>query len=160
MIEWISVVGLIIIGIILVVVEVILVPGTTLVGILGMLAIILGIYLGFEYFDQATGWWIMAGSSLIFALTVFYGFKSKTWEKFSLKGSIKSKVNEGLTSALQPGDIGTTISVLRPVGKAEFNEKEYEVKSFGEYIESGTEIRIVKVEMNNIFVEAPKNQES
>ncbi|MEL7006458.1 MAG: NfeD family protein, partial [Bacteroidota bacterium] len=155
-----SVVGLIIIGILLVVAEVIIVPGTTLVGILGLLAIGLGIYLSFEYFEPSTSWWILGGSLLAFGVTVFYGFKSKTWERFSLSGAIESKVNEGLTTSLKAGDVGVAISALRPVGKAEFENKEYEVKSFGEYIEDGTEIVIVKIEINNIFVEASKNQES
>lgn len=153
MIEWISVVLLIVIGIGLVIVEVLFVPGTTLVGILGILALILGVYLSFEYFGPTAGWWVTGGASLFFVTAVVYGFKSNTWDKFSLKGTIKSKVNEGLTSSLQAGDIGVATSVLKPVGKAEFDEKEYEVKSLGEYIDSGIKVRIIKLELNNIFVE-------
>lgn len=151
--EWISVLSLIIVGVLLVIAEVLFVPGTTLVGILGLLAMVFGIYLSYEYFGQSTGIWVTAGSSVLFIIAVVYGFKSKTWEKFSLKGTMDSKVNEGLTAALREGDTGITSSVLRPIGKAEFADKEYEVKSYGEYIESGTEIKIVKIEMNNIIVE-------
>ena len=66
---------------------------------------------------------------------------------------MQGKVNEGLTVGLKEEDEGFAVSTLKPVGKAEFNDKEYEVRSFGSYIEAGTKIKIVKIEMNNILVE-------
>ena len=54
MMEWITVLALIIFGLCLVVVEIIFVPGTTLVGVMGFLFLVAGVYLGFEYFDNTT----------------------------------------------------------------------------------------------------------
>ena len=154
--EWLIVLGLVFIGFILILVEILFVPGTTFVGILGFIATIGGIYLSFDYFGITTGWWFTFGCTLFFVLSLYYSFKMKTWERFSLKDSMKGKFNEGFTSSLNKNDEGITISTLKPIGKAEFNNKEYEVKSYGEYIEPDTKIRIVNISNNNILVEPIK----
>ncbi len=123
--EWVLVLGLVLIGFVLVLLEILFVPGTTVVGILGFIATIGGIYLSFEYFGTTAGWWFTFGSTLFFILSLYYSFKMKTWERFSLKDSMKGKFNEGVTSGLKKDDEGMTISTLKPVGKAEFEIKEY-----------------------------------
>ena len=54
---------------------------------------------------------------------------------------------------LNIGDEGKTISTLRPIGKAEFNNKQFEVKTSGDYLDTGTPIRITKIHSNQIIVE-------
>ncbi len=151
--DWTTVIILVITGFILIIAEILFVPGTTVVGILGLIATIFGIYLSFEYFGSVVGWWFTFGSSIFFILALYYSFRSKTWDKLSLKGEINSKVNEGLTDTLKVGDQGVTISVLRPSGKAEIDEKVYEVRTTGDYVESGVKIKITKIDINNITVE-------
>lgn len=151
--EWMIVLGLVSVGFVLILLEILFVPGTTVVGILGFIATIGGIYLSFDYFGVTTGWWFTLGCTLFFVLSLYYSFKMKTWERFSLKDSMQGKFNEGVTSSLSKNDEGTTISTLKPVGKAEFNDKEYEVRSFGEYIEPHTRIRIISISNNSILVE-------
>ncbi|MDH5597712.1 MAG: hypothetical protein OEY34_01230, partial [Cyclobacteriaceae bacterium] len=140
MIEWITVISLILLGIGLIIVEIIFVPGTTFVGVIGFACSGVGIYLGFKYFGEEVGWYVALGSAIAGIVILVYTFRSKTWERFSLNSSIDSKVNEGGNENLTVGQTGITISSLRPIGKAEFGDKEYEVKSFGEYMESGVEV--------------------
>ncbi len=151
--DWITVIALVAAGILLLIAEVLFVPGTTVVGILGVLAAILGVYLSFTYFGQATGIWFTLGSGLAFGVTLYYSFKSRTWERFSLKGVNDGKVNENLTINLKTGDTGTALSSLKPVGKAEFNDQEFEVKTLGQYVDEKTALKIIKIEKNNIIVE-------
>ena len=153
MAEWITVISLVILGLFLILLELLFVPGTTVVGILGFVASVFGIYLSFSYFGSSTGWLFVLGSSVFFAVSLYFSFKSKTWERFSLKSAIKSKVNEGLANELKINDEGMAISTIKPIGKAEFKEKEYEVKSLGNYIEPGTKIKIIKIDINNIIIE-------
>ena len=151
--EWITVISLILFGLALLVVEVIFVPGTTVVGIAGFVFVVLGIGLAFRYFGSETGWMATGGAALVFGLVFYFSFKTGVWKRFSLKSAIKSKVNEGETDQLTTGEEGLTISALRPVGKAELASKIFEVKTQGEYIDSGTRVRIVKIISNQIFVE-------
>ena len=151
--EWMIVVSLILFGLLLLMVEVIFVPGTTVVGVAGFVFVVLGIGLAFRYFGSDIGWIATGGAALAFGVVFYFSFKTNVWKRFSLKSSIKSKVNEGETENLVTGEEGIAISALRPVGKAELTSRIYEVKTQGQYIDSGTRIRIVKIISNQIFVE-------
>lgn len=156
MADWFTVGSLILVGIALIIIEIIFVPGSTIVGILGFVSMVVGIYLGFSYFGNTTGWWILGGSAVVFSAAVYWGFKSDTWDRFSLKDISEGKFNEGYNKDLQVAERGKAISALRPSGKAEFNNREYEVRTYGNYIDSGTEIEIVKIQGNTIYVESIK----
>jgi len=153
MIEWITVISLILFGIFLIVAEVIFVPGTTIVGIVGFVFLVLGLGFGFNYFGSETGWIMVGITSVASGLIFYYSFKTNVWSRFSLKSSIDSKVNEGELKSLTVGTEGQTVSALRPVGKAELGNKLYEVKTLGEYLDSGSKVRVIKIVLNQIIVE-------
>ncbi|MFC2123295.1 NfeD family protein [Bacteroidota bacterium] len=151
--EWITVILLIVLGLGFIVAEIIFVPGTTFLGLLGVIFAIAGIVISYTNFGTGTGSIVLI-VTLIFGLAMMvYGFKSGAWSKFALKGSIDSKVNEGEKSSLQVGEEGETISTLRPIGKAEFQDTVYEVSTLGNYLEPGIRIRIIKIKQNKIIVE-------
>ena len=152
MAEWFTIVALIVAGIALIITEIILIPGTTIFGILGFLMFGLGVYFGFVDFGEPMGWYILTGAILLLGISLFYSFKSGAWKKFSLKETIDSKVNEGLTDDLSVGETGIALSTLRPIGKVDFKGKEYEVRSLGNYIETSSSVEIIKIESNTIFV--------
>ncbi len=151
--DWIVIVLLIVFGIGLIIAEVIFIPGTTFVGVLGALFIGYGVYTSFVTFGSNTGWGVLVGSFILTLLAVIYSFRSGSWKKFSLKGQMTSKVNEHIDIPMKVGDVGMAISVLKPVGKAEFDDDTYEVKTLGEYVEEDNKVRIIKIENNNIIVE-------
>ncbi len=153
MIEWITVISLILFGLILIIAEVIFVPGTTIVGVIGFLFLIVGIGFSFSYFGSETGWTTVGISATLSGLILYYSFKSNVWSRFSLKSSIQSKVNEGDLESLTIGIEGLAISALRPIGKASLGDKIFEVKTMGEYLDSGSKVRVVKIIMNQIIVE-------
>lgn len=151
--EWIIVIFLILFGLSLIIAEVIFVPGTTFVGILGLLLTVAGIYMGFTSFGSVTGYWLLAGAGLIGLIATIYSLQNDTWSRFSLNSSINSRFNDEFKHQLTVGMKGKTISELRPHGKAEIEGLVYEVRSFGQYISSGEEVRIARLEMNTIYVE-------
>ena len=140
-------------GLGLIIIEIIFVPGTTVVGILGFAGMIFGIYLGYAYFGNNTGHALLAISALVSFLSMFWVFKTGAWERFSLKKTSKSKFNEGQNNSLKIGDEGISLSTLKPVGKAEFNFEEFEVSSIGDYIDEREKIKIIRKEGNKIYVE-------
>jgi len=152
-IEWITVISLILFGLFLIIAEVIFVPGTTLVGILGFIFLIIGVSLSFRYFGGETGWTTIGVTAVASGLILYFSFKANVWGRFSLKSSIQSKFNEGELDSLTVGTEGLTVSALRPVGKANLGEKLYEVKTLGEYLDSGSRVRVIKIIMNQIIVE-------
>jgi len=151
--EWLIVSALILFGILLVIAEIIFIPGTTVVGIIGAVFMIIGVVTSFNYFGQQGGWMILGGTGVLSGFILYYSFKANVWGRFSLKTASSSKVNEGEMEGVEAGQEGITISSLRPSGKAEINERTFEVKTLGEVVQSGTRVRIIKVLANQIIVE-------
>lgn len=150
--EWVSVIALISVGVLLVVLEVIFVPGTTVVGIVGALLAVWGIYLGFKYFDTQTGTIITAVTIIIFAGAIAWSFKSKTWEKFALKSELTARANDIAAQKLRIGEKGKTVSALRPSGNAIFEKGIFEVHTNGNFLDADTLVEVIKIEQYKIFV--------
>lgn len=153
MLEWLTVISLILFGIAFVIIEIILIPGTTFVGIAGLIFIGVGLYMGFQYFGNATGYVLLASTVVVSLISVYVSFKTRLWERFSLKSVNEDRVNETAGLNLQVGDSGVAVSSLRPSGTGEFGDRLCEVRSMGGYIQAGNKIRIIKIESNKIFVE-------
>lgn len=144
--------ALLLIGLALIVIEVVFVPGTTLVGIIGVIFAGAGVIISYRYFGSEVGLYITLGMSAVTALALFYSFRSKAWTRFANNSTMKSRVNEGLTALLHIGDEGVTVSTLKPMGKAQFANGEFEVKTLGDYVDVGTKVKIVYLESNQIIV--------
>ena len=153
MLEWLSVILLIVVALILIVAELIFVPGTTLVGLIGVACMVLGIYLSFDYFGTETGWIVLGISSISGFTVVVYGLRSGAWEKFALKNKNKGHVNEDFPVDVEIGQVGKALSTLRPVGKAEFGSQVVEVQSLGNYVKTGEQVQVINLKDNKIFVE-------
>jgi membrane-bound ClpP family serine protease len=153
MAEWSTVISLVVFGLVLVVAEVVFVPGTTLVGVIGFCFLVVGVGLSFKYFGSEVGWVMLGSTSVASGGLLYFSFTTNVWSRFSLKSSNKSKVNEGELDQLLVGMEGTTISALRPIGKAELNNQIVEVKTNGDYLDSGSRIRVIKIVSNQIIIE-------
>ena len=152
MADWLSVILLIVGAVILIIIELIFIPGTTVFGILGFLMLLAGIYVSFAKFGQETGLWVLAGTTVFTISALVYSLRSGTWKRFALKEAIDSKVNQGETEELQVGLRGVALSDLRPIGSVEFQNKVYEAQTEGLYLESGSKVEVYKISDNKIIV--------
>ena len=151
--DWISIILLVLVGLILIYLELVFVPGTTFLGLVGLILAGIGIYIAFETHGNSAGYLLLGGSFGATIIAMVYSFKSKSWDRFALKKQIKSKVNQGYAESLQVEQRGVAISDLKPIGKVEFNNRSYEVTSHGNLIEAGEEVRIVSIDRNKIIVD-------
>ncbi|MEB2782206.1 NfeD family protein [Algoriphagus persicinus] len=144
--------SLLIIGLVLLLAEVLFVPGTTVVGIFGLAVSLAGVVYAFLSFEAEIAWWITSVAVILNLAAIVYGFNSGVWNRFSLKSAIRGGAFDGRTDALQIGMPGKTISDLKPIGKASFGDVIYEVKSENGFIPVETDITIIKIENNKILV--------
>lgn len=149
---WIFIIALLLIGLALIVLEVVFVPGTTLVGIMGVVFLGAAIMSSYRNFGTETGHFVLVGTAVFTAITLFFSFRSNAWSRFANKSSIKSRVNEGLTEGLSLGQEGVAVSTLKPIGKVRFDIGEFEVKTLGDYVDVGTKVTIVHLQENQIIV--------
>ena len=154
MLEWVTVILLIVIGLALIVIELVFIPGTTLIGILGFVLAGIGIWFGYVALGTTTGHVILGLAVLVAGVTFFYSFRGDAWNRFALKETIDSRVNEDYQHNLEVGEAGVTVSALRPQGTALFKDQQHEVQTVGEFIDPNTTIRIIRLSQHKIIVEA------
>ena len=143
---------LIVLGIIFLLLEILVVPGTTFVGIIGFILMIVAIYFAYSQYGAAVGTYTLLGTGTIGALSLYFAFKSKTWKRAMLHTNIEAKVNTFAAGELKVGDTGKAISRLTPKGKAMFNNKFYEVQCQEGFLDEGSELIIIKISSSKIIV--------
>ena len=146
------VIVLIVIGILLLLLEVLVIPGTGFAGIAGFGAIIAGVWIAYAHLGSSTGNMVLLVTLAVNVIAIWIGVRSKTWKKAALVSTIDGKVNVMEDVNLKVGDTGKTISRCAPMGKAEFNGNFVEVDARVDFVDPNTEIEIIKIDNNKIFV--------
>lgn len=147
---------LIILGIILILLEFLVIPGVTIAGIGGFILLVGGVYLSYHYYGVETGNYTLAGTAVLIVASIVLALRSRTWKKLMLRSSIDSKVNVIEEDKINIGDKGVTISRLAPMGKIQVNDEYYEAKTLNDFIDPNIEIVVKKIE-NNIIIVKPLN---
>lgn len=152
---WTLVISLILIGLLLIVLEILVVPGG-IAGVIGFISMAVGIYLSYSRIGIIEGSILLGSTIAINAIALVLVFRSKTWEKIMLKKNIDAKVNLIDEEIVKEGEEGKTISRCAPMGKASFDKHIYEVQSQSEFIDENVDIVIIKVERSKIIVKPKK----
>jgi membrane-bound serine protease (ClpP class) len=146
---------LLIAGVVLLIVEA-CVPGFGVFGVLGILCLSVDIFL----FAKSP----LQGVLMFFGLIALIVILVSILVRFSRKGVIlrnfilrsSTGAEQGYNSARDFSTLvdssGLTLTPLRPAGEVEIGGKRYDVVSQGEYIDKGTEIRVIETEGNRIVV--------
>ena len=148
---------LIVVGLALMVVEVVVLPGITVAGIAGAILIGCGVFLTFKWFGSTAGTFAVIGAGIMFIIFLIYVLRAKTWDRLSLHSEIDSKVNVVDTNDIKTGDRGMTVSRLAPIGKILIHDKIMEGKSEFGLIDENREIEVVHVNESTIIVQEIKS---
>jgi len=146
------VIVLIVVGILLLLLEVLVIPGTGFAGIAGFASVVAGIWIAYVDLGTSTGNIVLVVTIFVNVLAIWLGIRSKTWKRAALTSTIDGKVNGISDLNLNVGDIGTTISRCAPMGKAEFEGHFVEVDSRGDFVDQGTQVEIVKIDNSKIYI--------
>lgn len=147
------IIAIIVLGVLLVVLEILVVPGTTVVGIIGGVLMGTGVVLAYAtQEDAAIGHYTLAGTSVATVILLYWSYRVLKSKKFALYDVVDGQVNQLEPGVLAVGDEGITLSYLRPSGKAEIKGLRVEVFSVGEMIPANIRITITKINGNKITV--------
>ena len=146
-----SIILLILIGLILLLLEILFVPGMVL-GFISVILMIVGVVFSFKDYGTTTGFIVLTATAAVTALAVYRAFHSSLWKKLQVQSSIDGKANMIEEGSVKIGDSGKTISRLNPIGKAFINNHQFEVQALEGFIDQEKEISIVKIQQNKIFV--------
>ena len=136
---------ILLIALLLIFLEIFVLPGINVAGILGLLLMIAGIYLGYRQIGAPTAHYILATTLVLGTLIMFFGLRSSTWRKVALDTAIESKVAGDVSENVKVGDRGTALTRLGPIGTVLINGKTFEAKS-ANIIDAKTEIEVMEID--------------
>ncbi|HET6568351.1 MAG TPA: NfeD family protein [Rhodothermales bacterium] len=147
---------LVLVGLALIVVEVYLIPGLNVIGIAGFLVVVFAVGLAFNAGGAAEGVALTAGALVLGGGVFFWMWRSGAWERFVLATSLRADEagvqRESEARARYLGRSGTAITPLRPTGIVDIDGERIEVATEGEFIASGSEVRVVAMDRRRFFV--------
>lgn len=150
------IIGLIIIALVLLIVELVLLPGLSIAGIFSIVAFVGAVV--YAYLEYGATWGsVVLVSALIFAvITTIITMKAGTWKRLSLNQTIDSTSNTlPQEQDIKIGDVGVTLTRLAPMGKAMFGNITVEAKSPVSYIDQKQEVEVVDFD-NSVVIVKPR----
>lgn len=152
---------LILVGIVLLAIEALVLPGFGVAGVLGLG--VLG-YAVFRVFQES--WVTVLGGSVVFGGMLLASLLwvlpySRVASRFRLATRI-GRTPDAVTATPGRSDeradllevVGTALTDLRPSGLARFGDERIDVVTLGDYVAAGTSVRVVRVEGNRVTVRA------
>lgn len=147
---------LICIAAILLLVELFLIPGISIAGILSGICVC---YANFYAFSHLGTWGgvITLGVSVVAGIVSLVCFmRSKTLDKIALKENITSTIDRRAEESIQVGDTGVTTTRLTLIGQAEINGVLVEVKSADGFLNEKTPVVVSRIVDGVIMVTEKK----
>ena len=155
------------VGLLLIAVELLIIPGFGVAGVGGAACVLVGLVGTFVSDDLGTSAGLFKGLAAVFTALFAAGVASwflfRQLESLPLLGHLVLKTELGAPSGaalagsgllesmgparlpLEAGDLGIADTDLRPAGRADFDGRLVDVKSISAYIERGTRLRVVSV---------------
>lgn len=154
---YISIGILVFFGILLVLLELLVIPGKIIAGVCGIAMIVAGIASAYANYGATFGHFTVFGALVVIVGAIIFALKSGTWSKLMLKTEIDSTVaEEKKIDKIKVGDSGITVSRLAPMGTISVNDINYEAKASNSFIDPNVEIEIVKITEDSIIVKIKK----
>ncbi|MFH1613348.1 MAG: NfeD family protein [bacterium] len=156
--NWFIISSLLIGGFFLFLIELFIIPGFGAIGIIGLIFIITGCYLLLKL-SFLLGLLIGLVNLIVIIFLMKNFAKTKLWKKITL--NTQENKNQGYSIQIESSENflnkdGITLTSLRPSGAIEIEGKRLDVLTFGEFLEKGVKVKIVKIEGNKIVVEEIK----
>lgn len=150
--DWLLIVVLLLFGALFVVAEVLLIPGTTIVGLVGFVLLTVGIWLTYRDLGSTTGHILLGTTVVLVGVVVWIGLRPQSVNRFALTTRNTTRVDDVRRADIQPGELGRTLSALRPAGTVLFGAERREVTTQGEFVAAGAAVRVLRIEQNRIVV--------
>ena len=146
-----AIILLILVGLFLLILEILFIPGMVL-GFISAILMLVGVIFSFKDYGTTTGIIVLFATASVTVATVYWAFHSPLWKKLKVQSLMDGKANALADGKINVGDTGKTISRLNPMGKAMINNMQVEVQVIEGFIDQDTDITVIKVGQNKIYV--------
>ncbi|MFT4599259.1 MAG: membrane-bound serine protease (ClpP class) [Bacteroidia bacterium] len=146
------IIGLIVLGILLILVEIFFTPGF-IIGLVGSAIVVVGLVNTYSEYGYVTGNITLIGVLVLLGTVIVLAFKNGIWNRFAIADVIDGKANNIDKLTINVGDVGETISAIRPAGSAIIGGQKMEVHTEGSLLLAKEAIVVTKILNNKIYVE-------
>jgi membrane-bound serine protease (ClpP class) len=163
-------IALFVVGLVLIIVEIFVTPGSIIIGVAGILATITGLALAlvrnidFDFTFVAPGalayafLMVTVAMALPLIFIMIFGktmFNSAVFKNISDVGEMKSSKGYSIKDKLlhsMVGETGIAVTNLRPAGKIEINNERYDAITDGGFIEKGQAVKVLRLQATYLVV--------
>lgn len=151
------IIGLILIGVLLLVAELILLPGISVAGIGALIAFIAVIIYSYVYYGFLIGSLVLTVIIILSIIAVVVSLRANTWRRLSLKSTIDStSVKTPQEHNIEIGARGTTLTRLAPMGKVQIGDVTIEAKSVDKYVDPHKSVEVIGYDNTVVIVKVIK----
>ena len=143
---------LIVVGALMLVVELVLLPGVTVAAIGSLIFYGGAAWLAYDKHGIEGLLIVVAIVIVLTVLVTWFSLRAKTWQKLALGDKIESKSQESPEQKVKVGDRGTALGRLAPMGTVMIDGHSYEAKTTGAFVDQHTEVEVIGFENFNIIV--------
>ena len=143
---------LLLFGILFLVGELLLIPGSIFGAVLALVCNGSAIAIAFAKYGTNVGIVVVVVSILLSLISIVLSLRAKTWRKISLQQELDSASMPMPEAKLKIGDCGVAISRLAPSGKVEICGEIFEARSVDVYIEQRSEVEVTGFENFTVIV--------
>ena len=153
------IITLIIVGILLLVAELVLLPGISVAGIGAFLSLAVAAVYGFFLYGILGGSVVLAAIIIVAVAAVVVSLRANTWQRLSLKSTIATSTPTPEQNDIRIGQRGETLTRLAPMGKVQVGDVTVEAKSVDAYIDPRQVVEVIGYDNTAVVVRRIAAQE-
>lgn len=137
--------------------EIFIIPGTSLAGIISAACLIGANVLVFDSYGLSAGIIVLAASLIVCLVAGIWMLRSKALDRISLKRTIDSTAATEEQLSVKVGDRGIALTRLALIGNADFDGKIVQVQSADGFLDEKTPVVITRVIDGQVWVKRAEN---
>ncbi len=152
------VICLVLVGLLLLVAELVLLPGISIAGIGAFLSLLGAVVYAYATYGMLGGSVVLTVVVVLSVLAVVISLRANTWQRLALKSTVDG--TSGKTPEehdIRIGQTGTTLTRLAPMGKVRIGEVTLEGKSIDTYIDPRREVEVTGFDNTVVIVRLKKS---
>lgn len=153
------IIALVLIGVLLLVAELVLLPGISVAGVGALLAF--GVAIFYAFFEYGVLWGVvtLTVTVVLAVIAVFVSLRSNTWQRLSLKTTIDSaSTPTPQQNNIRMGQVGITLTRLAPMGKVRIGEVTVEAKAVDDFIDPKQPVEVIGFDNTVVIVARSKER--
>ena len=151
------IIALVISALLLLLVELFVIPGSSLAAILSAICLTWAVAYAFINISALAGIITLIIALILGSCVLITFMRSKTLDKVALTEEVSSTVDRSVAAEVQVGDKGYAVTRLALIGNAEINGHVVEVRSADGFLNEKTPVVVTCVTDNEIIVQKIKN---